>query len=57
MDEMIGGSSANGYTTIGVPTSWNITTLYDRTYGAADSWGANEIRPLLSAGPNLVNHL
>ncbi|HPS61091.1 MAG TPA: C25 family cysteine peptidase [Candidatus Cloacimonas sp.] len=57
MDEMIGGCSTNGYTTIGVPTSWNITTLYDRTYGAADSWGASEIRPLLSAGPNLVNHL
>ena len=57
MDEMIGGSSNNGYTTVGVPTSWNITTLYDRTYGAADAWGANQIRPMLSQGPNLVNHL
>lgn len=57
MDEMIGGSSANGYTTVGVPSTWNISTLYDRTYGAADSWGANQIRPLLSLGPNLVNHL
>lgn len=57
MDEMIGGSSANGYSTVGVPNSWGITTLYDRTYGAADSWGANQIRPLLSLGPNLVNHL
>ncbi len=33
MDEMIGGS-ANGYTTIGFPLHRNITTLYDRTYGA-----------------------
>lgn len=57
MDEMIGGSSAHGYTTVGVPTTWNISTLYDRTYGAADSWGANQLRPLLSQGPNLVNHL
>ena len=57
MDEMIGGSSANGYTTVGVPATWNISTLYDRTYGAADSWGANQIRPLLSQGSNLVNHL
>lgn len=57
MDEMIGGSSAHGYTTVGVPTTWNITTLYDRTYGAADSWDANDIRPLLSNGPNFVNHL
>lgn len=57
MDEMIGGSSANGYTTVGVPQSWNISTLYDRTYGAADSWAAAQVRPLLSQGPNLVNHL
>ncbi len=57
MDEMIGGSSAHNYTTVGVPTNWNITTLYDRTYGAADSWGPTQIRPLLSLGPNLVNHL
>lgn len=57
MDEMIGGSSANGYTTVGVPQSWNITTLYDRTFGSADSWGAAQVRPLLSQGANLVNHL
>jgi len=57
MDEMIGGSSANGYTTTGVPTNWDITTLYDRTYGYSDAWGAAEIRPLLSEGPNFVNHL
>ena len=57
MDEMIGSSSNNGYTTTGVPASWNISTLYDRTYGAADSWGPSQIRPLLSQGPNLVNHL
>ncbi|MDP3114021.1 MAG: C25 family cysteine peptidase [Candidatus Cloacimonadaceae bacterium] len=57
MDEMIGGSSMHGYTTVGVPTSWNISTLYDRTYGYADAWNANHIRPLLSQGANLVNHL
>ena len=57
MDEMIGGSSANGYTTVGIPSSWNITTLYDRTYGAPDSWTGSQLRPLLSNGPNLVNHL
>ncbi|MDD2228531.1 MAG: C25 family cysteine peptidase [Candidatus Cloacimonetes bacterium] len=57
MDEMIAGSSANGYTTIGVPTSWDISTLYDRTFGSADSWGASQIRPMLSQGANFVNHL
>jgi hypothetical protein len=57
MDEMIGGSSANGYTTVGVPTSWNISTLYDRTYGYSDAWTAANLYPLLSAGPTLLNHL
>jgi len=57
MDEMIGGSSMHGYTTVGVPTTWEIETLYDRTYGAENSWGPSQIRPLLSDGYNLVNHL
>lgn len=57
MDEMIGGSNANGYTTIGVPPDWEISTLYDRTYGYSDAWGSTQIRPFLSEGANLVNHL
>ena len=57
MDEMIGGSSNHGYTTVGVPSDWDISTMYDRTYGAEESWGPSDIRPLLSNGPNLVNHL
>lgn len=57
MDEMIGGSSMHGYTTIGVPTTWNTPTLYDRTYGYENGWGGPQIRALLSAGHNLVNHL
>jgi hypothetical protein len=57
MDEMIGGSSAHGYTTAGVPSSWNINTLYDRTYGYEEAWGPTQLFPLLSQGPNLVNHL
>jgi len=57
MDEMIGGSSMHGYTTVGVPTTWNTPTLYDRTYGYENGWGGPQIRALLSAGHNLVNHL
>lgn len=57
MDEMIGGSNANGYVTMGVPNDWDISTLYDRTYGYADAWNANQVRPMLSQGANLVNHL
>lgn len=57
MDEMIGGTSMHGYTTVGVPTHWDINTLYDRTYGYADAWTGSQVRPLLSEGYNLVNHL
>lgn len=57
MDEMIGGSSAHGYTTVGVPTTWDIATLYDRTFGYSDAWDGTQLRPLLSEGPNFVNHL
>lgn len=57
MDEMIGGSAMHGYTTTGVPVDWNISKLYDRTYGYSDAWGASQVRPLLSQGANLVNHL
>jgi len=57
LDEMIGASSANGYSTVGVPQTWDITTLYDRTFGYADAWGSAQVRPLLSQGANLVNHL
>ncbi|HHV37043.1 MAG TPA: T9SS type A sorting domain-containing protein [Candidatus Cloacimonetes bacterium] len=57
MDEMIGGSSMHGYTTVGVPTDWDITKLYDRTYGYDGAWGSSHVRPILSQGTNLVNHL
>nr|MDK2850938.1 hypothetical protein [Candidatus Cloacimonadota bacterium] len=56
MDELIGGSSIHGYTTVGIPEDWGITTLYDRTNGYSDSWGPYQIRPILSEGANLVNH-
>lgn len=56
MDELIGGSSAHGYTTVGVPTTWDIDTLYDRTSGYSDAWGSMDILPMLSQGANLVNH-
>jgi hypothetical protein len=57
MDEMIGGSSATGYTTVGVPTSWDIDTIYDRDLGGDGSWGSNTMLNALSLGYNTVNHL
>ena len=53
MDEMIGGSSTNGHETVGVPTSWNISTLYERD----GNWTDTDIMNAISAGPNLINHL
>jgi len=53
MDEMIGGSSTNGHETVGVPTSWNISTLYERD----GNWTDVDILNAISNGPNLINHL
>lgn len=53
MDEMIGGSSTHGHTTVGVPADWNISTLYERD----GAWGSTEVCAEFSEGPNLVNHL
>ncbi|MDD3234901.1 MAG: C25 family cysteine peptidase, partial [Candidatus Cloacimonetes bacterium] len=53
MDELIGGSSANDYTTVGIPSDWNIAKLYDRNA----AWGINQLKPKLSEGYNFVGHL
>ncbi|PKN78738.1 MAG: hypothetical protein CVU48_07410 [Candidatus Cloacimonetes bacterium HGW-Cloacimonetes-1] len=57
MDEMIVGSDMHGYSTIGVPSTWDISTMYDRTYGYENGWTGSQLRSLLSQGPNLINHL
>ncbi len=57
MDEMIGGSSMTGYTTIGIPTSWAIDTIYDRDLGGDGSWGSNTIINAINNGYNYINHL
>ncbi|MCB5247536.1 MAG: C25 family cysteine peptidase [Candidatus Cloacimonetes bacterium] len=55
MDELIGGSSANTYSTTGIPTTWANYSLYDRDLGSA--WNETALFPLLSQGYNFVNHL
>jgi hypothetical protein len=52
MDEMIGGSE-NNYSTVGIPTDWNIDTLYDRNSG----WDSGDILPLMASGAAMINHL
>jgi hypothetical protein len=56
MDEMIGSSSNNGYTTTGVPASWNISTCTINLW-AADSWGPSQFRPCLVRVQIWFNHL
>lgn len=56
MDELIGGSTANGYVTVGVRSPMNVNTLYDRD-SANEDWPESEIKRLLTGGTNIVSHL
>lgn len=53
MDELLGSCATNGHLTNGIPSSWDVTTLYDRDA----TWNSWDLMPLLSEGNNLVNHL
>ncbi|KPL07241.1 hypothetical protein AMJ86_05135, partial [bacterium SM23_57] len=56
-DEVRLGSSNHGYTTVGLPTTFETTTLYDLTI-CPSSWSAmGNLLPLLNSGFNFVNHL
>ncbi|RLF35125.1 MAG: hypothetical protein DRN08_03550, partial [Thermoplasmata archaeon] len=57
MDELINGSNANGYTTVGIPSSdYNITTLYDRDW-PGNNWPTSEIIGHINNGLYIINHL
>ena len=56
MEELIGSCTNHGYTTIGVPRSYNIDKLYDWTWPGHD-WPAGELYSRLNGGIHLVNHL
>jgi hypothetical protein len=55
-EEIAGGSSAHGYTTVGIPASWNIIELYDRDLypGEWDKW---DVINNLNSGIHVQNHL
>jgi hypothetical protein len=56
-DEMIEGSDANGYSTVGIPHgSYDIQTLYDRDWPGHD-WPKSEIISRINNGAHLINHL
>jgi len=53
-DQIVYGSSANGYTTVGISENFTVNTLYDRDF----NWGANDLYEQFNdIGINLVNHL
>lgn len=57
MDELIDGSSANMYTTVGIPSSdYTIDTLYDRDWSGND-WPKSQIISRINNGARIINHL
>ncbi|MFO7896571.1 MAG: C25 family cysteine peptidase [Candidatus Cloacimonadales bacterium] len=54
MDELIGLSNANGYTTNGITENITINTLYEQTY----AWGSQDIfNQFNNVGVNMLHHL
>jgi len=55
MNQLINGSSDDGYTTVGIPTSdYTISTLYDSpTY----DWSPSELISIINSGIHVINHL
>ena len=54
MDELIDGSSENGYTTKGIPSSkYNIDTLYEKN----GNWYASDLISKIENGIHFINHL
>ena len=57
MDELINGSSAHGYTTLGIPSNnYTIDTLYDRDWPGND-WPKEELITRINDNVHLINHL
>ena len=57
MEELIDGSSANAYTTVGIPSSdYTIDTLYDRDW-PGNNWPTSEIISRINNGARIINHL
>ncbi len=57
MDQLIDGSTDDGYTTVGIPSSeYTITTLYDRDW-PGNYWPTSEIITTINNGVHIINHL
>ncbi|MCK4332957.1 MAG: PKD domain-containing protein [Thermoplasmatales archaeon] len=57
LDQLINGSTDDGYTTVGISSSeYDITTLYDRDWPGND-WPKSEIMTTINNGVHIINHL
>jgi hypothetical protein len=55
LNELINGSSAHGYTTVGIPTSiFNVDTLYD---SPSYTWTQTNLQTKVNGGLHVLNHL
>ncbi|MBN2054574.1 hypothetical protein JW905_06615, partial [bacterium] len=55
-DEVHYGSSIHGYTTVGFPEEWTVTTLYDRDL--PNEWSPSEIIAVMNSDDvHVINHL
>jgi hypothetical protein len=65
MEELINGSYANSYTTVGIPLNdYTFSRLYDHNWSGFDpndpwntGWPINEIISRINAGVHFINHL
>jgi hypothetical protein len=58
MEELINGSSAHAYTTVGIPASqYTMSRLYDTLWGYPPGWPDTELVSRVNAGVRLINHL
>jgi hypothetical protein len=55
-DEIKDGSSNYGYTTVGFPGTFSVSTLYDRDIYPY-SWDKEDLIPLINGGNHIINHL
>lgn len=57
MDQMVDGSSADGYTTVGIPSDqYSVDRLYDRDWPGND-WPVSEMNTRVNGGLHIINHL
>jgi len=52
-DEVMNGSSNNGYTTTGFPLNFSVQTQYHRD----GSWSWTDLKDKMNAGTHIINHL